>query len=226
MPLPTVADFTRRPAFTATKPARRKDFFSGPNGICRRSANRGAKRRRRCRFFSCPVSNPWGLVNNRREAADGTDLNRASIRDSDPPIGALKKVLAGRRFYLALTLHEDDDANGLYLYEMSEQRMDDLGETLLAAAPALGFPIDSRGTVETLRFTKRGLVRRCQRTALAKFDSRPRLIPCSLINRTRHSLTIETPSEFSLAARARMQAQLIEICVERLFITRRRRCCH
>ena len=38
-----------------------------------------------------------------------------------PPVGALKKVLAGRRFDLALTLHEDYDANGLYLYEMSER---------------------------------------------------------------------------------------------------------
>ena len=120
---------------------------------------------------------------------------------------------------------KDYDANGLYLYEMSEQRMDDLGETLLAAARALGFPIDARGTVETLRFTKPGLVRRRQRAALAKFDSRPEAIWLYL-NRTRHSLTIETPSEFSLAARARMQAQLIEICVERLFITRRRRCYH
>ena len=103
----------------------------------------------------------------------------------------------------------------LVRYEISEQRMDDLGETLLAAARALGFPIDSRGTVETLRFTKPGLVRRRQRTALAKFDNRPEAIWLYL-NRTRHSLTIETPSEFSLSARARMQARLIEVCVERL----------
>ena len=109
-------------------------------------------------FFLVPCLNPWGLVNNRREAADGTDLNRVFDRDSDPPVGALKKVLAGRRFDLALTLHEDYDANGLYLYEISEQRRDDLGETLLAAARALGFPIDARGTVDTRRFTKPGLV--------------------------------------------------------------------
>ena len=142
-------------------------------------------------------------------------------RDSDPPVGALKKVLAGRRFDLALTLHEDYDANGLYLYEISEQRMDDLGETLLAAARALGFPIDARGTVDTRRFTKPGSARRRQRTALAKSDIHPEAIWLYL-NRTRQSLTIETPSEFSLAARARMQARLIEVCVERLFINRRR----
>jgi hypothetical protein len=56
---------------------------------------------------------------------------------------------------------------------------------------------------------------------LAKFDIHPEAIWLYL-NRTRHSLTIETPSEFSLAARARMQARLIEVCVERLLITRRR----
>jgi protein MpaA len=172
-------------------------------------------------FFLVPCLNPWGLVNNRREAADGTDLNRVFDRDSDLPVGALKKVLAGRRFDLALTLHEDYDANGLYLYEISEQRRDDLGETLLAAARALGFPIDARGTIDTRRFTKPGLVRMRQRTPLAKFDIHPEAIWLYL-NRTRHSLTIETPSEFSLAARARMQARLIEVCVERLLITRRR----
>ena len=171
-----------------------------------------------------PCLNPWGLVNNRREAADGLDLNRVFDRDSDPPVGALKKVLAGRRFDLALTLHEDYDANGLYLYEISEQRMDDLGETLLAAARAFGFPIDARGAVETRRFTKPGSVRMRQRTALAKFDIHPEAIWLYL-NRTRQSLTIETPSEFSLAARAGIQARLIEVCVERLFIIRRRCCC-
>ena len=58
-------------------------------------------------FFLVPCVNPWGLVNNRREAEDGTDLNRVFDRDSDPTVGALKKILAGRRFDLALTLHED-----------------------------------------------------------------------------------------------------------------------
>ncbi len=172
-------------------------------------------------FFLVPCLNPWGLVNNRREAADGTDLNRVFDRDSDPPVGALKKVLAGRRFDLALTLHEDYDANGLYLYETSERRRDDLGETLLAAARASGFPIDTRGTVETRRFTKPGLVRMRQRTALAKIDIYPEAIWLYL-NHTRQALTIETPSEFSLTARAQMQARLITVCVERLFISRGR----
>ena len=179
-------------------------------------------------FFLVPCLNPWGLVNNRREAADGTDLNRVFDRDSDPPIGALKKVLAGRRFDLALTLHEDYDANGLYLYEISEQRMDDLGETLLAAARALGFPIDARGTVETRRFTKPGLVRMrgcANARRWRNSTSTAEAIWLYLNRRTRHLLTIETPSEFSLTARARMQARLIEVGVERLFITRRRRCC-
>ncbi len=183
---------------------------------------RGAKKA--LPFFLVPCLNPWGLVNNRREAADGTDLNRVFDRDSDPPVGALKKLLAGRRFDLALTLHEDYDANGLYLYEISEQRRDDLGETLLAAARSLGFPIDARGTVDTRRFTKPGLVR-LRGSANARrwrnSTSHPEAIWLYL-NRTRHLLTIETPSEFSLAARARMQARLTEVCVERLFITRRR----
>ena len=117
MPLPTVADFTRPPAFTATKLARLvKDFFSGLNGICLFLTQPEARAARKALpFFLVPCLNPWGLVNNRREAADGTHLNRVFDRDSNLPVGALKKVLAGRRFDLAFTLHEDYDANGLYL---------------------------------------------------------------------------------------------------------------
>jgi hypothetical protein len=66
---------------------------------------------------------------------------------------------------------------------------------MLAVARALGFPIDARGTVDTRRFTKPGLMRMRQRTALAKFDIHPEAIWLYL-NRTRHSVTIETPSEF------------------------------
>jgi hypothetical protein len=166
-------------------------------------------------FFLVPCLNPWGLVNNRREAADGTDLNRVFDRESDPPIGALKKRLAGRRFDLSLTLHEDYDATGLYIYEISERRADDLGETLLDATRAMNFPVDPRRSVETRRVTKRGLVRMRQRPALAKFDVHAEAIWLYL-NGTRQALTIETPSEFSLTQRAEVHAQLIEVCVERV----------
>ena len=63
--------------------------------------------------------------------------------------------------------------------------------------------------------TKPGLVRMRQHAALAKFDLHPEAIWLYL-NGTRQALTIETPSEFSLAERARLQARLIEVCVERL----------
>jgi protein MpaA len=173
-------------------------------------------------FFLVPCLNPWGLVNNRREAEDGTDLNRVFNRDSDPPVGALKKALAGRAFDLALTLHEDYDATGLYLYEISSRRAEDLGEALLAAARARRFPIESRGSVETRPVTEPGLVRMRQRAALAKFDIYPEAI-WLFLQGTRQSLTIETPSEFSLAERAQVQARLLEVCVEKILERRQRR---
>ncbi len=166
-------------------------------------------------FFIVPCLNPWGLVNNRRESADGTDLNRVFDRAEHAPVGALKERLAGRWFDLALALHEDYDATGLYLYEISEARALDLGEALVAAARKARFPIDPRVIIEVRRALDRGLVRMRRRSSLAKFDIYPESIWLYL-NGTRQALTIETPSEFSLAERARLQARLIEVCVERL----------
>ncbi|MEE3179551.1 MAG: hypothetical protein VX317_07700, partial [Verrucomicrobiota bacterium] len=77
-----------------------------------------------------PCLNPWGLSNNRREDAEGRDLNRSFDRPGIPVIGAMLDFISGRDFAVAVNLHEDFDANGMYVYELARQG-ESLGEDLL-----------------------------------------------------------------------------------------------
>ncbi len=53
-----------------------------------------------------PCLNPWGLDNNRREDAEGRDLNRSFDLPAIPVIGAMLELLSERKFAVAVSLHE------------------------------------------------------------------------------------------------------------------------
>ncbi len=69
-------------------------------------------------LFLLPCLNPWGLINNRRVDSEGRDLNRSYHLDDVPVIKAHKDLLKGLSFSVAICLHEDYDAQGVYLYEV------------------------------------------------------------------------------------------------------------
>ena len=68
-------------------------------------------------FLIYPCLNPWGLVNNTRTDFEGRDMNRAWSDNSHPVIGNVIERLAGAHFRFAINLHEDFDADGIYLYD-------------------------------------------------------------------------------------------------------------
>lgn len=158
-----------------------------------------------------PCLNPWGLVNNQRTDAQGVDLNRTFDRDDLSPVAELKRLIAGRRFAATLCLHEDYDAQGVYLYEISRRREKDLGRALLQAAGAV-LPIDPRKTIDARRFD-RGLMLR--RMRMAQIPLHPEAIHLYL-HHTDHALTFETPSESSLARRVEAMERVIDRFVQRL----------
>lgn len=157
-----------------------------------------------------PCLNPWGLVNNQRTDAQGIDLNRSFDRNDLSPVAELKRLIAGRRFASSLCLHEDYDALGIYLYEISRRRELDLGRPLLQAAGAV-LPIDSRKTIDGRRFD-RGLMLR--RTKLETIPLHPEAIYLYLHN-TDQALTFETPSESSLPLRVAAMERVVELFVRR-----------
>jgi len=59
-----------------------------------------------------PCLNPWGLERNVRFDEEGRDLNRFYNSRKIPQIAAQRDLMKGKRFDLAITLHEDYDARG------------------------------------------------------------------------------------------------------------------
>jgi murein peptide amidase A len=171
-------------------------------------AGRRARALRGCEFMIFPCLNPWGLQHNSRHDAHGRDLNRAYRRCRLPVIRAHKALLRGRTFDLALMLHEDFDAQGVYLYEIPGARPY-WGEQLLAAA-AEHVPCEPRRNVEG---------RRC-RGGLIRTRINPDMMPdhpeafLLHFNHTRRSLTFETPSEFSLTSRVEAHAAVLDKVLE------------
>ncbi len=151
-----------------------------------------------------PCLNPWGLINNSRFDQDGRDLNRCYNKRNVPVVAAQSQLMAGVRFDLALTLHEDFDAHGVYIYEISRRRPF-LAEGLLLAASA-HIPVDGRTRIEGRR-ARRGVIRRRITPDLMPDWPEAFALHFGFSART---LTVETPSEFDLDARVAAQAAMID----------------
>jgi hypothetical protein len=163
-------------------------------------------------FFPC--LNPWGLVNNTRLDSAGRDLNRSYHDDSVPQTAAHKRLLADRRFALALTLHEDYDANGIYIYE-ARQVKPHWAEALLAAA-ARHVPIDNRKSIDG-RASTGGIVRRRFTPGLMPLHPEAFALHFHFAERT---LTIETPSECHIDSRAAAHGAVIDLAVRKCLAQR------
>lgn len=152
-----------------------------------------------------PCFNPVGLVLNTRTDHLNEDFNRQFHRTDQPVVQAWRELVGRRSFDLALCLHEDYDARGLYCYELCSDTAPALGARLLARA-ATAIPCDPRDHIEGLP-ADRGLIRRTRR---------PRGLPgmpeALALWKTHapHALTFETPSEFSLVDRIRSQKLFLD----------------
>lgn len=150
-----------------------------------------------------PCLNPWGLRNNNRLNEGGLDLNRCYKRADVPLVAAHLACIKDARFDLALTLHEDYDAAGLYIYEVAV-RKPYWAEDLLRSA-ARWVPADLRKTIEGAR-AREGAVRRRLRQ-----DMRPDWPEAFALHffHARRTFTIETPSELDLQRRVNAQVAII-----------------
>ena len=152
-----------------------------------------------------PCLNPWGLVMNRRSDAAGNDLNRMFHAGEHPTVAAVMKTAEPYSFESAMLLHEDYDAHGIYLYELS--RSPSVGDAILRAAEMV-IPRDPRSKVDGRR-ARQGILR--PTLSLKRFAAigHPEAVWLHLRG-CRRSITFETPSEASLEARAEAHALAME----------------
>ncbi len=159
-----------------------------------------------------PCLNPWGLRNNVRTDSRGNDLNRMFHLDTHPVVAAVRKVTRPHRFQIALAMHEDYDAQGVYLYEVARGRSRS-GDSLLQCAEKI-LPRDPRRTID-ISIAKQGLIRK--RISPAKFAEMgyPEAIWLHLFH-SENTFTFETPSEAALELRVRAHMAVLGECVKRI----------
>jgi hypothetical protein len=160
------------------------------------------------RIFPC--LNPWGLENNCRLDADGRDLNRCYRNPSHPPVAAHSRLAQKNHYELALVLHEDFDAQGVYVYETSPLKPY-LGERLIAAM-SRHIPSDPRRRIDSSR-AKGGVIRRKVTPDLIHDWPEAFLL---LFHCAERVFTIETPSEFHIEARVDAHIAAIDAAIASL----------
>ncbi|MBW0000492.1 MAG: succinylglutamate desuccinylase/aspartoacylase family protein [Verrucomicrobia bacterium] len=157
-----------------------------------------------------PCLNPHGLERNCRTDAAGHDLNRCYHRQDVPPIRAHQALLAGHRFRLALCLHEDCDARGVYLYEFRRRGAAPIGAELLRAAGP-DVPTDA-----LRRLGARGVELIANLALGLNFTPLPAVTEALYLARhhSERTITTETPAGYGLGQRARAQVTLIRRALE------------
>lgn len=151
-----------------------------------------------------PCLNPAGCEADTRQNPAGLDLNRQFRRDDVPEIAAVKRAVRGRRFDLCIHLHEDSDGTGFYLYELDRDGCW-MGERIVAAVRPI-IPPDRRAIIER-RPARNGVIRR--RPQIQRRKLWPEAI-WAYAALTDHTLTLETPTRWTLGDRVRAQLKAVE----------------
>lgn len=148
-------------------------------------------------IFLLPCLNPIGFTLNRRENADGIDLNRDYRSPRSAEARAHIAWLERQpRFDLYLCLHEDWEAHGFYLYEQNPDHRPSLAEKMIQAVQPL-CPVDLSETIEG-RPARGGIIR-----PVLNPQERPDWPEAlyHITHKARQGYTLEAPSDFPLPTR-------------------------
>lgn len=158
----------------------------------------------------CPCLNPTGFRLNRRENADGLDLNRQyrhlRAAETRAHIAWLEKQ---PRFDLALCLHEDWESHGFYLYELNPENLRSHADSMIASVSRV-CPIDPSPEIEG-RSATGGIIR-----PSADPLSRPEWPEAFYLftHKTRLSYTLEAPSDFPIETRVEALVAAVRTVLE------------
>jgi protein MpaA len=148
-------------------------------------------------IFLLPCLNPTGFTLNRRENADGIDLNRDYRNSKSAEVLAHIAWLERQpKFDLYFCLHEDWESHGFYIYAQNPDSQPPLAEKMIEAVQKV-CPIDLSENIEG-RAANGGIVRP---------NIRPHERPdwpeafYLITHKSRQGYTLEAPSDFPLQTR-------------------------
>ncbi len=156
--------------------------------------------------FLLPCLNPIGFTRNRRENADGLDLNRdyrqPQAAETRAHIAWLERQPQFDRYFC---LHEDWESHGFYLYEQNPDNQISLAEKMIAAVKPV-CPVDPAPLIEG-RAAQNGIIR-------------PVILPSGrpdwpealylISHQSRQGYTLEAPSDFPLPVRVNALVAAVE----------------
>ena len=148
-------------------------------------------------LWICPCLNPTGFPLNRRENADGVDLNRDyRDRQSAEVRSHINWLEKQPELDVTLCLHEDWESQGFYLYENGPADGRAVGTKIIDAVSRI-CPIDLSPVIED-RPALGGVIR--PDLDPAKRPQWPEALYL-LMHKTRRSYTLEAPSDYLLETR-------------------------
>jgi murein peptide amidase A len=153
-----------------------------------------------------PCLNPTGLAAKTRENNHGIDLNRDYRHQKSEEVRAhvnwLNKL---PRFDFSLVLHEDWEADGFYLYEVNFDKIPSPGQRIIQAVREL-CPIQHDSIIDDLWQCHSGIIHPNIRP-----EDRPLWAEALylIVNKTKLSITLETPSDFPLPFRVEAHVRAV-----------------
>ena len=161
-------------------------------------------------IFLLPCLNPIGFTLNRRENADGIDLNRDYRHPKSAEARAHIAWLERQpEFDFYLCLHEDWESHGFYLYEQNPDARPSLAEKMIEAVKPV-CPVDWSDNIEG-RPAHGGIIR-----PLLNPLQRPDWPEAFYLitNKSRRGYTLEAPSDFPLPTRVNALVAAVNAALE------------
>jgi hypothetical protein len=161
----------------------------------------------RANWLICPLLNPSGFLKRTRENADGIDLNRdyKDIRTAETR-AHIAWLQRQPNFDITISLHEDWESTGFYLYELNPENRPSLAERMIAAAARV-CPIDTAAIIDGRQTDAPGIIRPVSDPLLRENW------PEAIYLRAHHApltYTLESPSAFPLEQRIASHRAAIE----------------
>lgn len=171
-----------------------------------------------------PCFNPVGFIENTRSDGDQIDLNRHFQDRELPLVASWQDFLEGRKFSMALNLHEDYDAAGIYLYEIADEGSP--GDSFLSACQDL-IPRETAPSVDGSEFQNGLLTHDPEEEDLRRIveEELNGGMPEALylyLNHAVNSFTFETPSEMDLSRRVETHERFLEVAADHLLAGKNR----
>lgn len=170
----------------------------------------------RANWFLVPILNPSGFLKAQRENAEGIDLNRDYLAPASAEVVAHHRWLKKQpRFDLTLCLHEDWEAQGFYLYELSRNIRREFARSIRAAA-GQHVPIEQGNEIDGRPIDEEAIIRPEDDPALR--ETWPEAIYL-FKHHTHLSYTLETPSGLEMPARIAAQCSAMNRAISQVLCT-------